>query len=211
MQKKSQKKAMQKSVEVMKALTESELQGLAHAGTKEAISKIEKYLQVEADPEKRAYAELALEECELFYYQPRNEKEEEEFTLCELIRRREEEVVNLMMDEEDVAGRLEKLAWEKKVHEKVLAVHKNKKKDWEYNWLGDLLIEVQNDLKQIKDEISYEEAWIAEAKKMITTERYKTMPARHLEHFDFNFGEEFDEEDDEFYDDDCDCCDEPPF
>ena len=74
MPKKAQKKVVRKSVEAVKVPTESELQGLAHAGTKEAIEKIEKYLQVEGDAEKRAYAELALEECELFYYQSRNEK-----------------------------------------------------------------------------------------------------------------------------------------
>ena len=33
-------------------------------------------------PEKKDYAEMALEECELFYYSPANEKEEEEFLLC---------------------------------------------------------------------------------------------------------------------------------
>jgi hypothetical protein len=204
MTKKSQKKVVQKSGEAIKVLTEGELQGLAHAGTKEAIEKIEQYLQTEKDAGKRAYAELALEECELFYYQSMNEKEEEEFTLCELIRRREEDIIDLMMEAEDIEGRLEKLTLEKKIHEKVLAKHKNKKKDWEYNWLQDFMTMAKEDSRQIKDELAYAEAWVAEAKKMITTERYKTMPARHLEHFDFNFGEDFDNDDE-------DCCDEPIF
>jgi hypothetical protein len=211
MPKKTQKKMVQKNVQAIKVLTEGELQGLAHAGTKEAIEKIEKYLQIEEDVEKRAYAQLALEECELFYYQARNERENEEFMLCELIRRREENIMDLMMEEKDIDGRLEKLTLEKKVHEKVLAMHKNKKKDWEYNWLSDFMTTAEDDLKQIKDQIAYEEAWIEEAKKMITTERYKKMPDRHLEHFDFNFGEKFSEDEEDLHDDDCDCCDDPPF
>jgi hypothetical protein len=211
MPKKTQKKTVRKSVEAIKVITEGELQGLAHAGTKEAISKIEKYLQTEEDVEKRAYAELALEECELFYYQPMSEKEEEEFTLCELIRRKEDEIMNLMLEKERVNSRFEKLALEEKVHKKVLAVHKNKKNDWKDNNLADFLARDEDELKQVQSDLAYVEAWVAEARKMITTERYKKMPARHLEHFDFNFGEKFSKDEKDLYDDNCDCCDEPPF
>ena len=208
MPKKFQKKAVQKSVTAVKVLTDGELQGLAHAGTKEAIGKIEKYMRTEKDVEKRAYAELALEECEFFFYQPTNEKEEEEFELSELIRRREINIDGLKMKIQDIKARIAKLMLEKKVHEKVLASHKNKKKDWEYNWMQDFVIMEENNMQEIKDELAYDEAWVAEAKKMITMERYKTMPARHLEHFDFNSGEDYRENDDKFCDDDCDYCNE---
>ena len=53
MAKKSNKKA-EKNLAVIKELSENELQKLAHKGTKEAIEKIEKYIEAEQDIEKRS-------------------------------------------------------------------------------------------------------------------------------------------------------------
>lgn len=189
MSKKSNKKAIEKVEK--KEFSEGELQKLAHAGTKEAIEKIEKYIEEEKDFDKRAYAEMAREECEMFYYQPMNEKEEEEFMLCELIRRRENHIDNQMMEIEKIKLALEKSTLDGKVHEKVLAKHKNKKEEWKYNWMPDFTCYEENELPKIEEQIAYDEAWVAEAKKMITTARYKTMPVRYLGHFDFNFGDDF--------------------
>ncbi|MDO9231412.1 MAG: hypothetical protein Q7U36_02980 [bacterium] len=194
-------KKAKKEVVVVKELSQSELQKLAHSGTKEAIEKIEKYIKTEKDYEKRSYAEMALEECEMFFYQPKNEKEDEEFMLCELIRQREQSIDDMTMKIDGLEIRLEKSDLDGKVHAKVLAKHKNKKKDWEYNWMPDFVSFEENELKKIKEQIEYDEAWVAEAKKMITTARYKNMPTRHLGHFNFNFGgDSFDDEKD-----DCDC------
>lgn len=177
----------------------NDLQKLAHAGTKEAIGKLEKIIKAEKDPKKKAYAEMALEECEMFYYEPTNEKEEQEFLLCELIRERERRIADLMMKIEGIELDLEKSELEGKVHKKVMAAHKNKQEDWKYNWMEDFDFAEKNKPQEIKDELEYTEAWIAEAKKMIATPRYKNMPARHLEHFDFNF-------DDKFREDGEECC-----
>ena len=200
-------KKVKKEVVVVKEISQDELQKLAHSGTKEAIEKIEKYIKTEKDAEKIAYAQIALKECEMFYYQPRNEKEDEEFMLCELIRQREQSIDDMTMKIEGLEIRLEKSDLDGKVHAKILAKHKNKKKDWEYNWMPDFVSFEENELPKIKEQIVYDEAWIEEAKKMITTERYKNMPARYLEHFDFNFGEDYfdDEEENCDCEDDCDC------
>lgn len=200
-------KKAKREVFVVKELSQGELQKLAHSGTKEAIEKIEKYIKLEKDYEKRSYAQMALEECEMFYYQPKNEKEDEEFMLGELIRRKERKIAEKMMEVDDIEERIEKLMIEKKVHEKVLAKHKNKKEEWKYNWLQAFVTMEENKLQEIKESLEYDEAWVVEAKKMITTARYKNMPARYLEHFDFNFGEDSfdDEEDDCECNDDCDC------
>ena len=185
---------MEKNLAVIKELSENELQKLAHKGTKEAIEKIEKYIEAEQDIEKRSYAEMALEECEFFYYQPRNKKEEDEFLLAELIRRKENHIDDLYSKIENIDFYIERLLLEKKVHEKVLANHKNKKEDWKYNWVQDLAVMEENKLKEIKDDLAYDEAWVAEAKKMIKTERYKNMPASHLEHYDFNMDIDFEDD-----------------
>lgn len=190
-----------KQIAVPAEIAFNDLQKLAHMGTKEAVKKIEKYLKTEKDEGKRAYAEMALEECEFFFYNPTNEKEEVEFTLCELINRRERHIDDMLMKIENIEIEIEKLKLEKKVHEKVLAAHKNKQEEWKYNWMEDFVFMEENDAQKIKDELAYEEAWVAEAKKMITTARYKNMPARYFEHFDFDDGKDFDDDGDSC----CDC------
>jgi len=203
-------KKSNKKVVVTKELSQGELQKLAHAGTKEAMAKIERYIETENDPEKRAYAEMALEECEMFYYEPLNEKEEEEFMLCELIKRRERGIDEMFMKIDGLKATLEKSALEGKVHEKVLAKHKNKKEEWMYNWMPDFVAREASALQEIEESIAYDEAWVVEAKRMITTARYKNMPVRYLEHFDFNFDEGFYADEDECLDceDDCSLCDD---
>ncbi|HAM88648.1 MAG: hypothetical protein US83_C0012G0003 [Candidatus Falkowbacteria bacterium GW2011_GWC2_38_22] len=188
--------------------SEIDLQVLAHEGTKEAINKIEAYLKSEKDPEKKDYAEMALEECELFYYSPANEKEEEEFLLCYIIQEKEDYILELEMKIDRMSAGMDRFALEKKVHEKVLLKHKNKKEDWKYFCLDDYVSMDRQKLEELKESIAYEKAWIAEAKKIITTARYKPcIPKRHLEHFDFDFDEEMDDYDDDCCDcDDC-CCD----
>lgn len=208
------KKKIKKEVAVKKGLSEKELQELAHAGTKKALEKIEKYIETEKDPERRAYAEMAMEECEMFYYQPTSKKEDEEFMLCQLIRRRESGIVDKMMELEKLELTMEKSELEKKVHDKVLKKYKDKKEDWKYNWMPDFVLWERGKLEEIKDAIAYDEAWIIEAKKMITVDRYKNIPASYLEHFDFDFEEDFCG-DDCGCGDACDCEDdyfsEPPF
>lgn len=194
MSKKSNKNTA-KNTAVVKELSESELQKLAHEGTKEAIEKIEKYIKSEQDYEKRSYAEIALGECEMFYYQPRNRKEEDDFLLSELIRRRENRIDDLTIKIENIKANIEKLMLEKKVHEKVLSSHKNKKEEWEYNWIQDFITMEENKIAEIKDDLSYDEAWAAEAKKMITTTRYKNIPVRYLEHYGFDINNNFEKDD----------------
>ena len=75
---------------------------------------------------------------------------------------------------------------------------------WKYNWMEDFVFMEENDAQKIKDEMAYDAAWVAEAKKMITTVRYKNIPARYLEHFDFDDGKDFDDDDADC----CDCCEE---
>ncbi len=204
MSKKTNKKAV-----VTKELSQSELQKLAHMGTKEAIEKIENYLKIENDSLKKAQAQIALDECEFMYYEPLNEKEEEDFMLCELIRRRERGIDEMFMKMESLRAVLEKSALEGKVHEKVLAKHKNKREKWQYNWMPDFVSMEAKALQEIEESIAYDEAWVAEAKKMITTARYKNIPARYMESLQFDFDDEeiFEENKDCFdCEDDCSLC-----
>lgn len=180
--------------------TEADLQKLAHAGTKEAIAKLEAYMESENNLDKKAYAEMALEECEFFYYQPQNEKEERDFLLCKIISEYQLRLDKLEMKVNETLAYLEKYELEQDIHKKVLDSHKNKKEDWEYRHMDDFAVWDRNHLNELEDDMVYKKAFIDAAKKMILTPKYKNgIPERHISHYDFGFGG------DEFEDD---CCDE---
>lgn len=173
------------------ALTESDLQKLAHEGTKEAIAKIEAYMKTEKDESKKAYAEMSLEECEFSYYQPKNEKEEDDFLLCVLVSLKQKKIVDMYDEIGAIEAVLDKFSLEQKVHNQVLAKNKSRSEDWKHRYLDDFVTFDKNKLAELKDDIAYEEAWVKEAKKMIVNARYKNgIPERHLSHFDFGFGDE---------------------
>lgn len=99
--------------------TFAELNSLAHAGTKEAIIKLRKFIASEKNEDLRGYAECALDEAEFFYYSPQNEKEEKEFRLAKIIWRRE----NNLFDRQAKLGaaklELEELDLDREINQKV--------------------------------------------------------------------------------------------
>jgi hypothetical protein len=201
---KAKKKSVSKPV-VTKVATVDDLQGLAHEGTKEAMIMIERFIESVDDLELRAYGEMALEECEFLLYQPTNDTEEQELMLCALIERRERNRDDIDFDVDEAKLKVEKLTLEKNVHDRVLSSHKKRKVEWEYFWIEDFMTMAEQDLRELESELEYEIAWIAEARKMITTERYKDISSRFLSHFDFDFEDESFDEDDDFDDDACNC------
>jgi len=174
-----------------KPLSEAELDKLVESGTKEAQAIIRQYLKSEKDEEKRELAQRALEACEAQGFEPHNDKEEKEFILCKLICMREKKIVELEEEADQSLLELDKLGLEKKVHAQVMAKHKDKQGVWGSYWVEESRQLESNNLKAIEDELAYETAWVAAAKRMITTPRYKGgIEARHFEHYDFLFDEE---------------------
>ncbi|NTU99026.1 hypothetical protein HGA64_03410 [Candidatus Falkowbacteria bacterium] len=186
-----------KNAKSTKPLTEAELDKLVGLGTKEAQNKIKQFIKNEKDPAKRDLAERALTACEARGFEPKNAKEEQDFILCELIATREQEVAKLEAKTEQVRLELEKLALEKKVHDRLMSKNKDRQEDWGCSCIDDLLEDETGKLDELEGDIEYDKAWIDEAKKMITTARYKGgIPAQYMDQYDFGF------------DDDCDddCC-----
>jgi len=181
-------------------ITQIELNKLAHEGTKEAIAKIKAYIKSEKDCEKKAYAEMALEECEFLYYQPRNEKEEQDFELCRLINKYKRHIDDLEVETDIIREGLARFKLEQDVHKQVLARNKNRKEAWQYHCMDDFVASDKNRLMEIMDDIAYKKAWVEAAEKMIFSARYKGgMPKRQLSHFCFG--------DNRYVDDGgCDCC-----
>lgn len=199
---------------VKKGLSEAELNKLAGAGTKEAIAKIEKYLDEVQEEDKRIAAEMALDECEMLYYQPKNDKEDEEFFLIWLIGQKEQAIDGMCRQAGMIQSKLDKFNLEKKVHNRLMKKGGAKNDDWKSRYMDDIMAWEKETLETLKEDIEYGEAWIAEAEKMVTTARYKAgIPERHLDHFDMVFNEGTSNSgcdccDDDCCEDDCDCGDD---
>jgi len=182
---------------------------LAHVGTKEAVAKLETLVLSEKDQDKKAMAELALEECQQIYYEPKNEKEEADFFLLGLINRRTD---NFFRDLEKVSAlecRVRFAEQELRV-QKVLS-KKFSKNDGFLKDVGilvaqDMLTMVRQDLEAVQQVIKENQNFIDTARQLIVTERYKKMPMDFMSgvHFDDEGAEDLFDDSDE---DEC-CCED---
>lgn len=156
----------------------------AHEGSKEAVEKLEKFIAETDDKELRAWAEMALDEAEYFYYGPDSEKEEQEFLLARMIQDKEDKLWEKAWKVDAAKLELQELDMDRKVHAKIIKnlKDKNKQADWQYNFSEDYYQLVKNRLNELEDEIAYEAAWLDEAQKLITLEKYKNIPADIFKH-----------------------------
>ncbi len=178
----------------------SQLQKWAHEGTKESIAKIQGLQLKTMDKNLILYIQLAYEEACLFYYGPSNEKEEKEFTLARMINKREKQLLDMTCELNNLDDKLEKLKLNEEVHKRVMKNNKNHK-DWQYNFSPDFVGVIKNEKKELLDSLKYESEWVEEAKKMITTEKYKDIPYAVFDFIHPDFDDDLDyDEDDEDYD-----------
>lgn len=198
----SANKGKEKSVQ----MSASELSKLARQGTKEAIARIEKYLNAETDAEKKYAAKEALKECAFKFYEPKNDKEGREFTLSRLIIDRKGEALSLMDRIVKLEAKIDKFRLEQDVHKKVLSANKDRKEDWKYRYIDDIVSFESGKLAELKDDLEYSQAWIKTAEKMITTPRYKGgIPEEVIEQAVFDFDDDSYDELDSCCTDGCDC------
>jgi hypothetical protein len=201
----------QKVKESLKMLEEhpeliGQLNEWAHAGTKESLSELQKFIEKEKNEDIRGYAQCALEECEYFYYSSNNEQEEKDFLLAKMILEKDDKIFNLECKFESAKFALRQLDIERAVNQKIANSIKGKLKDWSHNFSEDYYKIVENRATEIKEEIDYLEEWVKSAKNMIKTERYKTIPAEVLEHIHFDCESENFWTDDEYDNEElCEC------
>ncbi len=155
----------------------AQLNEWAHEGSKESMDKIIDFIKQEKDEKLRGYANCALEEAEYFYYSPWSPKEEKEFLLAKMISEAERRFWKAMMKADNARLELDRLEIDKKVHEKIMnSKNPNKREDWQYNFSEDFRTMVKSRLDELDDEIFYTSAWIEEARKLITIDKYKNIP-----------------------------------
>ncbi|MBU4331806.1 hypothetical protein KKD19_04020 [Patescibacteria group bacterium] len=161
----------------------AQLNDLAHAGTKESMDKLTDFIIKEKNEKLRGYANCALEEAEYMYYSPFSPKEEKEFLLAKMIHENEEHLWKSMAKADNARLELDRLDLDKKIHSKIMkSKNSNKREDWQYRFSEDFRTMVEGRLQELDDEIFYTGAWLEQAKKMITLEKYKNIPDYVIEH-----------------------------
>lgn len=161
----------------------SQLQKWAHEGTKESIKKIEDLMDRETNKELLSYAELAFDEALCFYYTPTNERDEKDFLTAKLITEREKAMWRKMAEIEILKFELSKMDIEREVHRKLLAnVSKKEMEEWQYNFSEDFYIMERNSKDRLEDDIAYETAWLAVARKTIKNKKYQDVPSSVFDH-----------------------------
>lgn len=193
---------------VADAVTREQLLALAHEGTAESLRRLDEFMGSIEDQELQDWAMLAYHEANLLYYTPQNDEEERELLIAKLIFEHEERLIDLLEDIDHLRLSVKKQEIESEVESRLGVTQKKSQEEKEADeWAeGYLLEEDKRALEETEEQIRHEEAWIDEARKMITVERYKTVPPIFWEFFHFD-GEETGEEDGVWDDDDC-CCGE---
>jgi len=193
---KKKKACLRRQVKVPSKALEQKVKKLVLAGTQESLWALEKLARDVESPEEENYVELMLDEAQFQFYAPKNEQEKNDLRLAKMIMDRDEQFWNMDMKAESAASKLENLAFDKKVHERVMASKDGKKhKDWQYNYCHDFETIVRQREAELRDRLAYEASWVCEAKMMLKTEKYLELP------FDFFENNIFFADDNRFWED----------
>lgn len=176
----------------------SKLMSWAHEGTKESIEKLREFINKERDEDLRGFAEIALSEASDIYYSPDNDLEENDFLLAKMILRRKYYIEGISDRIEAGEFRIKRFKIDKEVHNNLMK-KSDIPKDWKYRLSPDYYSLCIGRLEEFKDDVAYEKAWVEIAKKLIKTDKYKTIPedvllSIHFDWEDDNFPFENEEE-----------------
>lgn len=155
---------------------------LAHEGTKESVEKLERFIDETRDEDARSMAEIALDEARFHYLSPNNAQEERDFDLAFLIVKQEARLSDLQEKIDAVMHELAILEIEKDVHDALIAdANKEHQEAWKYNFSEDNRMTVVMRRDELQGEVLYINAWLAQARKLIKTEKYKNLPEGALD------------------------------
>ncbi|MBU2542360.1 hypothetical protein KJ785_02270 [Patescibacteria group bacterium] len=159
----------------------------AHAGTKEGVENLKKFIANERDRDLREHAKIALEEAKFFYYGPDTDTDEKDFMLARLIHQYDKHIWELLSEADDLKEEIKEFKLKKAVHKRVMNRNLSEEtyKEWEYNVMDDFIFYERNRLYEIEQDVRYKSAWIIEAKKMVSSKKYLNMPADEFDHIHF--------------------------
>ena len=162
---------------------ETQLQKWAHEGTKEALDKLNDFIDKKENKDLRWYAKMSRDECELCYYDPRNDQEEKDLLLARMAANNEETIFDLVEKIDGAKYELKRLDVEEKVHQSVMKKFSAKKREeWKHNSNEDQRQLVECRLHDLEEGLDYYQALAKEARAMIRTKKYQIISARTLSH-----------------------------
>lgn len=162
--------------------TEGSIMKWAHEGTKEAVEKLERFVDETHDDDARVMAKIALDEARFNYLCANNTQEERDLELVFIIAEKEEKLCSLQEKVEAAQHELALLEIEKDVHDALIAhANKERKEAWKDNFSEDHRMTIVMRRDELQDEVLYTDAWLAQARKLIKTEKYKNLPEEALD------------------------------
>lgn len=178
---------------------------MAHKADKEAITKIGEFMEETDEPDLYEWAKLAWEEAVYLYYTPENEDEIYDNSLARLVYQHEDILFESDMQREFAEEELVNQKIEKEVSEALQKKNIENQEEREM-YSAEYCDVLEEDSKEYKAQVEYEQAWLEQAEIMFKTEKFKDIP---FEVAEFLYSEDLDDED--CCDEDCcdeDCCDE---
>jgi hypothetical protein len=155
----------------------------AHEGSKDSLQALISFIASETDQVLLMQAELAKEECQYFYYMPRNELEEKEFQLARMIKLKEQQLIHEQDEAEGIIYNLDGLVLDREINRRLVNSENNtQRKEWVYRFSEDYYLMMQDHLVELNLDIEYDQAWMQEAKKMLTLDKYQDVPASFFYH-----------------------------
>lgn len=159
----------------------TQLQALAHEGTKEALAKLNDFIAKEQNSDLRCHGMIARGECELFYYGANTEQEEQDWLLAKMAMLNEERIDDLEIKIAGAKFELKKMDLERKVHQALMKkVSAKEREEWKYNFSEDYYQMVVNRLVDLEGESRYYQSLAKTGRSLIKTKKYSAVPVRAL-------------------------------
>ena len=163
---------------------------LGHLPTKEAQDLLEKFKQSERAKEV-GWLECAIDEGKHWYLSPTNEQEERDYLALKILSLKDDEIVELMGKQNEHNFQIRKMNIELEAMEKLVKEKDENKEDIKYRIIAlqDLIKIETTNLKEVEEEIEFQEKIREKIKQSIKTERYKDMDPMYMNEIHFD-GEE---------------------
>jgi hypothetical protein len=181
---------------------------LADAGTEEAIETLEDMLFECQDEDLSGLIEMSLRDCEYEYYRPKNETDERDLSLAIVVSQQKDYFEKIEADLEKAEQDLASCALDIEIHQLVLKAAGQKKKAWADYASAETKVFFEGRVNELRDEAEYLEAWLEEADKLFSSDKYRQMSSHALDLFIAEGSEIDEDEEDCDCDGSCDCEDE---
>jgi len=166
----------------------TQLQKWAHEGTKKSLKKLNNFINKKENKDLRWYAEMARDEAELFYYEPKTGEEEKDFLLAGMALADEENIADLEIKIEKVKFESKKLGLEREIYDELMKKSSaQEREEWKYRFAEYYVTADNFGLAGLKEDLIYYQKLAKVTRSLIKTEKYSNIPIRALRNIKLDF------------------------